>query len=135
MLFVVLIYLFRGLSSSLVLSTLLVLWIVVWLWFGRFLWHRWQYQAARREILFIDKEQIIIRRPVSILGITHSYSMTDVSPFYFSEKHSCPAFDYAFQHVYFGSTLEQVTAQDLVDRLNRLCFPDEAGGNLEDNTG
>jgi hypothetical protein len=122
---IVLLYLIRGLSSSIVLTVLLILWLGVWLWFGRFLWARWQYHAANREILFIDTEQVIVRRPVSILGLTTSYHFGHVTPFYFSEPHNCPAFDYAFYHVYFGRGLPTAAARRLIEELNARYFPDE----------
>lgn len=125
MLIAVLVYLLRGLSSSFVLTAILLLWILVWLWFGRFLWTRWQYNAATREVLFVDAEQFIIRRPVSILGLTWAYDMAHVSRLYYSEQHHCPAFDYAYQHVYFGQALPKERAKSLVEDLNGRYFPDE----------
>lgn len=124
MLVAVLIYLLRGLSSSFVLTLILILWLIVWFWFGRFLSGRWQFHAANREILFIDDEQLILRRPVSIFGLTDSYDIHHVSPFYFSQRHSCPAFDYAFTHVYFGQSLAQEQALELIEHMNQWCFPE-----------
>ncbi|HUS94574.1 MAG TPA: hypothetical protein VMZ24_05285 [Patescibacteria group bacterium] len=124
MIFVVISYLLRGQSTSLVLSALLVLWLLVWLLLGRFVWTRWQYQAAKREVIFIDEDQIVIRRPVSILGITTAYDIHHVSPFYISEKHNCPAFDYAYMHVYFGRSINPMEAQQLIDQLNTRLFPE-----------
>ena len=112
-------------AIHIVLFLLLLGWLGIWLWFGRFLWTRWQYYAADREILFINAEQLIVRRPVSILGITDNYDMRYVSPFYFSDKHNCPAFDYAFQHVYFGHHLTADEVQQLIAKLNALYFPDD----------
>jgi hypothetical protein len=106
------------------LSALLLIWLVVWLLLGKFVWTRWQYQAANREVVFIDDEQIIIRRPVSILGITTAYDINYVSPFYYSDKHNCPAFDYAYMHVYFGRTISALEAQQLIDQLNFRLFPE-----------
>lgn len=123
MLILVVSYVLRGLSSSFVLTALLVLWTIIWLWFGRFLWRRWQYYAANREILFIESEQIIVRRPVSILGQTTAYDFAHVSPFYYSEQHGCPAFDYAFLHVYFGQDLSEEAGRELVIMLNGKYFP------------
>lgn len=125
MLAAVLVYLFRGLSSTFVLTAILLLWLLIWLWFGRFLWSRWQYHAANRELLFIDSQQFIIRRPVSILGLTWVYDMEHVSRLYFSEQHHCPAFDYAYLHVYFGRSLSAAEAQALIDELNGRFFPEE----------
>ncbi len=127
MIFVVISYLLSGRSTSLVLSALLVLWLLVWLLLGRFVWTRWQYQAAKREVIFIDENQIVIRRPVSILGITTAYDIHHVSPFYISEKHNCPAFDYAYMHVYFGRSIDPDDAQQLIDQLNGRLFPENDG--------
>jgi hypothetical protein len=125
MLIAVLIYLLRGLSSSFVLTAILVIWLLIWLWFGRFLWTRWQYHAANREVLFIDPDQIILRRPVSILGLTWSYDMGHVSRLYYSDQHRCPAFDYAYLHVYFGRSLPEKQAMSLIEEMNRRYFPEE----------
>jgi hypothetical protein len=124
MLAAVFFYLLDGRSSSIVLTVILLLWMVIWLWFGRFLWTRWQYHAASREILFIEPEQLVIRRPVSILGLTWAYDMDHISRLYFSERHRCPAFDYAYQHVYFGRSLAEAQASELIEELNGRCFPE-----------
>ena len=116
-------YLIGGYSPRIVLTLLLLLWLAIWFVFGRFLWKRWQYFAAGREILFIDREQLIIRRPVSILGITNAYDMAHISPFYYSDSHNCPAFDYAYLHVYFGQGLSQGEAIQIVNEVNPLWFP------------
>jgi hypothetical protein len=124
MLGLILTYLIRGSSSSIVLTILILVWLVTWLGFGRFLWKRWQHQAAGREILFVEKEQLIIRRPISILGITTAYDMEHVNPLYFSDKHKCPAFDYAYLHVYFGQDLRSHEAEELIKVINSLWFPE-----------
>ena len=126
MLAAVLAYLLRGLSSSFVLTIILLIWMVIWLWFGRFLWSRWQYHAANREILFINDQQLVVRRPVSVLGLTWVYDISHVSGLYYSEQHGCPAFDYAYQHVYFGNELDEEQARFVVKELNRRIFPDIA---------
>jgi hypothetical protein len=107
-----------------VLNVMLVVWLFLWWWLGRVLWGRWQYYAAGRELLFVNDQQLILRRPVSILGSTDTYDMKHITPFYFSDKHHCPAFDYAFQHVYFGHSLAAAHARDLVIALNGRFFPD-----------
>jgi hypothetical protein len=124
MLIIVLVYIVRGMSTNFVLTILLVLWMIIWFLFGRFLFARWQYYAANREILFVDEEQLILRRPVSILGITTSYDINHITPFYFSDKHRCAAFDYAYLHVYFGRSMDEETSLILIDDLNQRYFPD-----------
>ena len=106
-----------------VLVVLLLLWLIIWYWLGQILWRQWQYYAANREILFINKEQLIVRRPVSILGLTTVYDMKHISPFYGSDKHHCPAFDYGHQSVYFGHGLAADGTQQLIKYLNSRFFP------------
>ena len=130
MLIAVLIYLVRGLSSSFVLTAILLLWLLIWFWFGRFLWTRWQYHAANREVLFVEPDQLIIRRPVSILGLTWVYDMSHIDGLYYSKQHNCPAFDYAYQHVYFGRMLDEEQAKMLIGELNRRYFPEEASEEI-----
>ena len=129
MLVVMAVYLVRdvvagGERFTFILSAMVLVWLFVWLRFGRILWQRWQYYTAIREIMFIDQERLIVRRPVSILGITDAYDMQHVSPFYYSDKHRCPAFDYGYQHVYFGLSLTQEEAEALAAFLNGRFFPD-----------
>ncbi len=133
MMIVVLTYLIGGSSTGFVQTSILIVWVLVWLWFGRFLWNRWQYFAASREILFIDQEQIVIRRPVSILGHTTTYDRQHISEFYISERHQCPTFDYAYLNVYFGQSMVVEEAEALVEELNARFFRNDnngAGENL-----
>lgn len=96
---------------------------------GKVVWGQWQYYAANREILFVHQDMLILRRPVSIFGITTAYDRAHVTPFYFSEKHNCPAFDYGHQHVYFGHDLAGDPAGRLIGYLNARYYPhyDEDG--------
>ncbi len=111
-----------GARFAFVLATIIVLWLVIWYFVGRVLGRRWQYFAAEREIIFINKERLIMRRPVSIWGSTEAFDMTHVRPFYISDKHHCPTFDYGSQKVYLGTSLTQSEAQRLVETINTLYF-------------
>lgn len=112
-----------GERFTFVFSVMIIIWLLVWLWFGRILSRRWQYVAASREILFINKKELIIRRPVSIWGLTDAYDMQHVSPFYISDKFNCPVFDYGYQHIYFGQALAGDEARALIGMLNGRFFP------------
>lgn len=116
-----------GEAFAFVFTLMLLALLFILFRFGRVLWNQWQYYAADREILFVNEEQLIVRRPVSILGLTDGYDMKHVSPFYYSEKHHCLAFDYAYQHVYFGRDLEPEEGQLLISFLNEHYFPDFDG--------
>lgn len=113
---------FSGERFAIVFTIMLLIWLYVWYRLGKILWRQWQYYTADREILFINKQRLIVRRPVSILGITDAYDMKYVSPFFYSEEHACPGFEYGRRRIYFGQGLAQPEAEQLVKTINRLYF-------------
>lgn len=114
---------FSGERFAIVFTIMLLIWLYIWYRLGRMLWRQWQYYAASREILFINKERLIVRRPVSVLGLTDAYDMQHVSPFFYSDEHHCPAFGYGNQRIYFGYGLEENEARQLAKAINKLYFP------------
>jgi hypothetical protein len=108
--------------AAFVLGTIIVIWLVIWYYVGRAVSRRFQYYAADREILFINKERLIIRRPFSLWGLTEAFDMNHVRPFHLSDKHHCPTFDYGSQKVYFGVSLTDDEATRLIKTLNTLYF-------------
>ncbi len=111
-----------GQRFAFVLGVIVLLWLVIWYFVGRVVSRRWQYYVATREIIFINKERLIMRRPVAVWGLTEAFDMVHVRPFYISDRHHCPTFDYGNQKVYFGASLSAEEAQGLVKRLNTLYF-------------
>ena len=103
-------------------AVILLIWLAIWLWVGKIVWRRWQYYAANREIMFINQERLILRRPVSIWGLTDAFAMEHVRPFTVSQRHSCPTFDYGSQKVYFGASLTDAEAAQLTKTLNTRYF-------------
>jgi hypothetical protein len=114
---------FSGEWFAFLFTVMLLVLLFLLLRLGRIVWQQWQYYAASREILFVHQEMLIVRRPVSIFGITTAFDRTHVTPFYFSEKHQCPAFDYGHQHVYFGQDLPIDPAGRLIGYLNARYYP------------
>lgn len=110
-------------------AIILLIWAYVWYRLGRMVWRWWQYYASTREVLFIDSDVLIVRRPLSLLGVTDAYGMEYVSPFYYSEKHEAVAFDYGSRGGLFGSGVGREEAQQLIDFLNRRFYPDRPTGN------
>lgn len=102
---------------------ILLIWAYLWYRLGSFVWRWWQYFVADREILFMSPAMLIVRRPLSLLGVTDAYSMEHVSPFYYSEKYGAVAFDYGSRAGLFGQGLEPPAAQELIAALNRRFFP------------
>ncbi len=114
---------FSGERFAFVFTVMLLMLLYPLYRLGKMVWEQWQYYAANREILFIYKEMLILRRPVSIFGLTTAYDQAHVTPFYYSEKHHCPAFDYGHQHVYFGHNLPENPAERLIGYLNARYHP------------
>ncbi|NLF63802.1 MAG: hypothetical protein GX579_04305 [Chloroflexi bacterium] len=102
---------------------ILLIWAYLWYRLGSFVWRWWQYFAATREILLVSPATLIVRRPLSLLGVTDAYAMEHVSPFYYSEKNGAVAFDYGSRGGLFGLGLERPAAQELIAALNRRFFP------------
>ncbi len=111
-----------GERYAFVFTLMLLVWLYLWYRLGKILWRLWQHYAAGREIFFVEKSRLIIRRPVSVLGTTDAYDFEHVSPFFFSSKHQCPGFDYGNQRVYFAQDLSAESAQQLVKALNDRYF-------------
>lgn len=106
---------------------LLLIWAYIWYRLGGMVWRWWQYYAAMREVLFINGEVLIVRRPLSLLGVTDAYDMEHVSPFYYSTKHGAVAFDYGSRGGLFGSGISVNAAQELIDYLNARFYPHAEG--------
>jgi hypothetical protein len=113
-----------GFEGLLLLAYLVILLILAggWLWVGRQIWRRWQYYTANREILFFYEDKLIVRRPLSLLGITEAYDRKHVSPFRFDEKMACPVFDYGSYRIPIGTTLPPEEAQALIEQINQRFF-------------
>ncbi len=110
-------------TSKFVLFLIWFLWMVFWFWIGRRLWRWWQFNIADREILFINKEELMVRRPVSILGLTDAYDMSYVEPFAYDAVYHGVTFKYGSRFVLCGLGLTQPEAQTLISMLNHRFFP------------
>ncbi|MDX1663770.1 MAG: hypothetical protein R3272_08250 [Candidatus Promineifilaceae bacterium] len=101
---------------------ILLIWGYVWYRLGRHVWRWWQYYAASREILYVYDDLLVVRRPLSIFGVTDGYDMEHVSPFYYSDKQEAVAFSYGSRGGYFGHALPETDARRLIGLLNRRFF-------------
>jgi hypothetical protein len=116
----------RPFISGLVWKVVLVFWLVVWLFFARrWLWRNWQYYAAGREILFVNPEEFVVRRPVSVFGITNVYDMSHIDHVYLDPEEGSPSFQYGVRPVHFARGVVENGAQELVSLLNHRYFPQE----------
>ena len=102
-----------------------VLWLYVWWrYIGRMIMRWWQFYLANREILFISDKTLIVRRPVSIFGLTDAFDRQYTSPFRMNEEHDMLDFQYGnVQRILFGQTLELFEREALLRFLNNRFFP------------
>ena len=106
------------------LGFIVILGWLFWIWFGyRYVWRWWQYHLAWRELLFINAETLIVRRPVSFLGLTDGYDMRHVSPLRYVERHRSIGFDYGSRTILFAPNLPEQDASWLIIKLNDRYFP------------
>lgn len=91
--------------------------------FTRFLWNQWQYYVTNREILFINPEEMIIRRPVSLWGITNVYDMAHVRALAYDVNREGLSFDYGSQPVIWAHGLPQTILEPLASYINGRFFP------------
>lgn len=110
---------FSGERYAFVFTIMLLTGLFILFRFGRHLGRQWANYLANREILFVNPEELIIRRPVSIFGNTDVYGMEHISGFYIAEKPQSAAFDYGARHIYFGEALTAPAQAELVQFLNR----------------
>jgi hypothetical protein len=118
---------FSGERYAFVFSIMLVVLLLILFRFGRFLSRQWATYATNREILFINREELIVRRPISMWGNTDTYDMQHVTPFYLSDKPSALAFDYGYRRVYVGEGLRPESRAALRQFLNDVYFPGRGG--------
>ena len=114
---------FSGERWAFVFAIMLLVLLLILFRFGRFLSRQWANYAANRELLFINREELILRRPISIWGNTDTYGMEHVTQFYLSEKPRAVAFDYGYRHIYFGEALRPEAQDGLRNFLNSTYFP------------
>lgn len=117
---------FSGERYAIVFAIMLLVLLLILFRFGRFLSRQWATYATNREILFINREELIVRRPISIWGNTDVYDMQHVTPFYLSDRPRALAFDYGYRHVYVGEALSPEAQASLRQFLNSTYFPDHA---------
>lgn len=112
-----------GESYRFVFGAMILILLFILFRFGRFLFRQWAQQLSNREVVFINLEELIFRRPVSIWGNTDVYDMKHVTPFYESGNPRALAFDYGYRHIYMGEALTPDARQSLRQFLNQTYFP------------
>ncbi len=111
-----------GERFAFVFTTMLILLLLTLYWFTRFVWRMWQFYMANREILFVNKETLIVRRPLSILGLTNAYDMKYVKPLFYEPKHSGAGFYYGSQPILIGLGLGGEVLEGVIGYVNGRFF-------------
>ncbi|MEM7115644.1 MAG: hypothetical protein AAF614_24595 [Chloroflexota bacterium] len=114
-------------------TMLLILLYILYRLGRRAVWGPWQGLMANREILFINKDQFIIRRPLSLLGTTDFYALEHIGHFFFLDEHDCPAFSYGQFRTEFGHGLDRAAADSLINFLNDRYIPERDDDDEEDD--
>lgn len=116
-----------GFEGGYFIAWIVILVIITFLWYyvGRMIWRRWQYYSANREILFFYPDKLIVRRPLSLLGVTEAYDRQFVSLFRYDGKVESAAFDYGSFRVPVGATLPVEESHALVALINERFFADQ----------
>lgn len=117
-----------GESYRFVFAAMILILMFILYRFGRLLRRQWAQFFSGREVIFINLEELIVRRPISIWGNTDVYDMQHVTPFYESEAPPALAFDYGYRHVYIGEALTTEARTALRQFLNQAYFPGKAAG-------
>jgi hypothetical protein len=114
-----------GASYRFVFAAMILILLFVLFRFGRFLFGQWAEYLSNREVLFINPEELIVRKPVSIWGNTTVYDMAFVTPFYRNAREGALAFNYGSHHVFIGRGLTHEAQDALSAFLNQSYFPDK----------
>lgn len=115
--------LFSGQSYRFLFALMIAILLLILFRFGKFLFRQWSHYISNREILFINREELIVRRPVSIWGNTDVYDMAHVTHIYDAPGPAALGFDYGYRHIYVGEALTAEARQALRRHLNQTYFP------------
>lgn len=113
-----------GERFSFVFTVMIVIFLALLYPLLKYIFQQWQYHVTNREILFINQEELIIRRPVSILGITKTYDRAYIKPISYSHKFKALLFYYGSQPVLFANGLPNEEVVPIAEYLNERYFPD-----------
>lgn len=119
-----------GESYRFVFAVMILILMLIFYRFGRFLRRQWAHFFSGREVIFINVEELIVRRPVSIWGNTDVYDMQYVTPFYESDVPPALVFDYGNRHIHIGEALTPEARAALGQFLNQIYFPGKPVGEL-----
>lgn len=95
--------------------------------FGRILRRQWAAYFSNREILFINNEELILRRPVSMWGNTDVYDMQHVTPLYVDELRAMIGFEYGHRQIYLAEGLTGEARNALAGFINEVYFANRSG--------
>lgn len=122
---------FSGERYAFIFVIMLLIFLYILFRFGRFLLRQWAHYLATREILFVNVEEFILRRPVSIWGNTDVYDMAYVGAVEESERPAALVFKYGYRNVTFAEALKPEARRELRRFLNENYLADKVAGEAE----
>lgn len=120
--------LFSGQRYRFIFALMILVLLLILFRFGKFLMRQWAHYLSGREVVFIDREELIVRRPISIWGNTDVYDMAHVTHFYATDSPKALTFDYGYRHIHIGEALTEAGRQALLRYINQIFFPDHYEG-------
>jgi len=127
----------QSIDTAFLITYIIILVVIAagWYWVGQRVWRNWQYHTANREILFFYPDKLIVRRPVSLLGVTEAYDIRYISPFRVDPKVESLAFDYGTYRVPVGGSLNRAESDALGQVINNRFFPHHDAEEDDDDDG
>ncbi len=119
--------LFSEMNRRFVFIIMLLVMLAILYLFGRILRRQWAAYFSNREILFINNEELILRRPVSMWGNTDVYDMQHVTPLYVDELRAMIGFEYGHRQIYLAEGLTGEARNALAGFINEVYFANRSG--------
>lgn len=108
---------------SLLFVVMIIIFLIMLYYLLKYVLRQWQFNLASREILFFNEEELIVRRPVSIFGLTTTFDRTYMKPLAYDSTFSALAFDYGSRPVLIGLNLPASQTAPLAEYVNKRYFP------------
>lgn len=108
---------------SLLFIVMIVIFLALLYYLMKYVLRQWQFNISNREILFFNEEEMIVRRPVSIFGLTTTFDRQYMHPLSYNDQYSALEFDYGSRPVLIGLNLPKSQTEPLATYINERYFP------------
>jgi cbb3-type cytochrome oxidase subunit 3 len=108
---------------SLLFVVMILIFLLMLYYLLKYVFRQWQFNVANREILFFNDEELIVRRPVSILGITTTFDRQYMRPLVYNEQYKSLSFEYGSRTIVIALNLPSSQTVPLATYINERYFP------------